>query len=747
MNISLDSISIINNIFDSAYENGRKTLYEHEVYMVLKSIGLDVPKFVFVKDSNELTDKMLEKFGHTIVVKIVSSHISHKQKLGGVKVVKNQETLYVKYVLDKMNQEVLSHFEESKPNVEGFLIVEYIPHTQSIGYEVLIGGKDDSSFGPVITFTKGGDDAEFFAKYYDPANLFLPPFSYKKALELVNGLNICHKFKEIGHEEYLELMAKAASLISSFAFHYSNACEEKPKYIVKALDINPFVITKDNRFIAVDGFAQFEKVDKTRNIMKEANITNIEPFFNPKNIAVIGVSANKDKHSMGREIAKLLHDLGREDIYFVNNKGGKTIIGNKEYTLYKSIDEIPVNIELAVYVAKLEYVFSFFENMKVNIPKSVILIPGIPTDMRYSEFKSNLSKVLPKDIRIIGPNCMGVFYGDDETNQGVNTLFIDEERLELNTCKDSNTVFLTQSGGMALTLIDKFSQLKIFKSIVSFGNKYDVKIVDLIKYFAPKKEISNIALYVEGFDEGEGRKFYELAKDIDKPIIIYKSGKTDAGAKAAASHTAAMSGDYDVFQAVCEQAGVILIDDIKTYYDCIKAFSLLADKEVKGRKVAGVVNAGFEATIAADELGNLELAVLSDITKERLERLNYHGLIDTSSSIIDVTPMTDDILYAKYIETILQDDNVDAMFVSIVPHANDLRALPNTCYDNDSLANALVRLVEKYNKPITVSVNAGKFYRDFISIMEDGRIAVYKDIRSSVKALEKFVSYKTRNEM
>jgi acyl-CoA synthetase (NDP forming) len=164
MDISVESMGEINDIFDNAYEDGRETLYEHEVYMILKSIGLDVPKFVFVKNADELTEKMLEKFGRDIVVKIVSSDISHKQKLGGVKVIKNDETLYVGYVLDKMRKEVLSHFEDT-PNIEGFLIVEFIPHTQSIGYEILIGAKDDVSFGPVITFTKGGDDEEFFAKY------------------------------------------------------------------------------------------------------------------------------------------------------------------------------------------------------------------------------------------------------------------------------------------------------------------------------------------------------------------------------------------------------------------------------------------------------------------------------------------------------------------------------------------------------------------------------------------------------
>ncbi len=743
MDISSEAISKIDDIMDQAYGEGRGALYEHEVYMALESIGLDVPKFEFIQDVEELTGKMLERFGHDIVVKIVSSEISHKQKLGGVKVVQNQETLYISYVLDKMKKEVLLHFEE-EPKIEGFLIVEFVPHTQSIGYEVLIGSKDDPSFGPILTFSKGGDDAEFFAKYYDPANLFLPPFSYDKAMELVNGLNISHKFRKGGHEEYMELMAKAASLLSAFAYHYSNASGCKPKYHLKALDINPFVITKDNRFIAVDGFAQFEKIDEDKAVMKEADTTHIDPFFNPKGVAVIGVSANVNKYSMGREIAELLHNLGREDLYLVNIKGGTTVIGDKEYTLYKSIDEVPVPVELAVYVAKAKFMFPFFQDMKVNIPQSVVLIPGIPSDMKYGEFKENLSKVVPEGVRIIGPNCMGVFYGEDGDNKGVNTLFIDEARLELNASKDSNTVLLTQSGGVAITLIDTFSHLEIFKSVVSFGNKYDVKIVDLMKYFATKDSIENIALYVEGFDEGEGRKFYELAKEINKPVIIYKSGKTDAGAKAAASHTAAMTCDYDVFKAVCEQAGVILIEDIKDYYDCIKTFSLLSHKKPKGKRVAGVVNAGFEATVAADELGNLELADLCDATKAKLKELNSHGLIDTSSSIIDVTPMTEDVLYAKYIETIIKDDAVDAMFVSIVPHADDLRAIPPECFDEDSLANLLVGIVKKYNKPITVSVNAGKFYTEFVSIMEEGGVAVYSDIRSSVKVLDTFVSYYTK---
>ena len=87
--------------------------------------------------------------------------------------------------------------------------MEYIPHTQAIGYEVLIGFREDPAFGPVLTVSKGGDDAEFFAAHYDPANLFLPPMEYAQALAFTRSLHIRYKFEQIGHPEYLALMASA----------------------------------------------------------------------------------------------------------------------------------------------------------------------------------------------------------------------------------------------------------------------------------------------------------------------------------------------------------------------------------------------------------------------------------------------------------------------------------------------------------------------------------------------------------
>jgi acyl-CoA synthetase (NDP forming) len=459
-------------------------------------------------------------------------------------------------------------------------------------------------------------------------------------------------------------------------------------------------------------------------------------------VAVIGVSADPLKYSLGRDIAELLHDLGRTDLNFVNARGGSIVFGEKEYPLYKNLDDLPKSVELVVYAAPAQYTIDFIKSLNGTPVKAAILISGIPADIKYVDFAKQMREVMPKGLRIIGPNCMGVFFAPTAVSRGLNTFFLDEQRLEILSAEDSNTVLLTQSGAFSVTAIDKMQNSRLFRSIVSFGNKFDVKVTDLMAYFARQPEIELIALYVEGLDSGEGRRFFELAQTITKPVIAYKSGRTEAGARAAASHTASMSGSYDVFQAASHQAGVIVAENIEELYDYIKVFSMLSSKETHGKRVAGVVNAGFESTVGADELEQMEQARLSESTVIKLNEINRYGLVDTSSPFLDITPMADDRMYADYVEAVLQDDNVDCVFVAVVPHAVSLKTTPETCHDRDSLANLLVDLNRRYQKPMVISVNAGRYYQDFVSIMEENGLPVYTNIRSAIKALDSFISYK-----
>ena len=322
MKLTSEMVLRIDEILAAAQAQGRSTLYEHEVYRILQTIGLGVPRHRFVGDVAEVTAEVLAGVGHTVMVKIVSAGIPHKQKVGGVRRVAASDPLYVQFVLTRMREEVLSHFTPGEaPEIAGFLLVEYVPHTQAIGYEVLVGFREDEAFGPVLTVSKGGDDAEFFAAHYDPANLFLPPMEYPDALAFMNSLHIRHKFAETGHLEFLEHMAKAVAGMSLLAFRYSPIAAE-PRFIFTSFEVNPFVISKDNRFVALDGLAEFRAVSAADAWVPHGNAANLEAFFRPRGVAVVGVSSDSSRYSLGRDIAALLHDLGRDDLVLINPKGG-----------------------------------------------------------------------------------------------------------------------------------------------------------------------------------------------------------------------------------------------------------------------------------------------------------------------------------------------------------------------------------------------------------------------------------------
>ncbi len=736
----------IDQVMRTAHAEGREMLYEHEVYRILRIIGLETPEFLFVTDPVQVNGEVLRVFNHHLVAKIVSPRISHKQKLGGVKKVRNHDPLFIQFVLNRMKDEVLSHFPaENPPEISGFLLTEFIPHTQALGYEVLLGFREDSAFGPVMTLSKGGDDAEFFAQYYDPPSLFLPPLDEAQAWKIVQELNIRHKFEERGQSEYLTYMANAAFRLSRLAWHYSFVSAPRPEFIIKALDVNPFVITEDRRFVAVDGFASFVIGEDEKQSLPRINLRNLDGFFNPDGIAVVGVSADPEKHSLARLIVRQLQDMGREDIFLLNPKGGRICIPDgkekREYPLYPSLHALPRPADLLVYAAPARYILDFFGSIPENAPKSVILIPGIPSDTDYGEFAAQLKQTVSGKVRIIGPNCMGVFYAAEEGNKGVNTLFIEENRLDVRSSETANTVLLTQSGAFSVTAIDKFRNYRLLRAVVSFGNKLDVNITDLTAWFADRQGMEVIGIYAEGLEPGEGRSFFDLARNIRKPLIVYKAGKTDAGAKITASHTASMSGSYDIFRAACRQAGVILAETIDEHYAYLKAFSLLNNKIPAGNRVAGVVNAGFESAVGADELLFLKQAVLSESTREQLRKLDRTGLIDTSASFLDVTPMADDRLYADFIETVLRDENTDCVFVSVVPHTNTLKTDPETCRDPDSLALLLTELHRNYAKPMVISVNAGRYYQEFVSLLEENGLPVYTDIRAAIKSLDRFAAW------
>lgn len=730
----------IDKVFKTALEDGRTVLHEHEVYEMLKCVGLETPDYVVVGDEKEVGDELVKRFYGRIVVKVVSRDLIHKQKYGGVKVIETDDPLYVRYVISTMRQEVKAHFEEGrKPRIDGFMLVEHISFKQGLGFEILFGAKEDPSFGPVLMLSKGGDDAEFFAKYYDPANLYLSPLTAEETAASMEQIRIRHKYAQIGRPRYMDMIAGTLLKISDLMQTYSFISPAGSRYHIKELDINPVVFTTDDRFIVVDGYAEFAEAKEGEHV-EEASAQGLAGFFKPNGIAIIGVSGQPEKYSMGRNIAQLMLNMGREDVYFVNVKGGTTAFSGKEYTLYKSISDIPANVDLYVYTAPAKYMLDFVS--QVGKGKCVILISGIPSEVNYYEFLQSLNAAKKEGVRIVGPNCMGVFHSPNKKGEGVDTLFIDEERMPIKWGEKSNTALFSQSGAMGITCLDSLHNYGLFRAIVSFGNRADVGTPELMAYFRRQKDVDIIAIYMEGLTKGEGRQLFDLAKSSEKPVIVFKSGRTEAGAKAAESHTAALSGSYEVFKAACSQAGVVLIEEIDGFYDAIRAFSLLWNKRVKGNRVAGVVNAGFDSTAGADNLEFLEPAKYSGPTIEKLTALNTHGLVNVPAPFLDVTPMTDDALFERFLIALMEDENVDCVFTAIVPHIENLKTTDDVCDKPEAIAMRIIDVFNKYDKPMVVSVNAGQQFNKFIRIMEEAGVPVFKDIRSATRELERFVKYR-----
>lgn len=735
-----ESFEAIDLILQKAHADGRAVLFEHEVYGILAAIGVDVPRCVFVRDIVEVDEAMLKPFGAAVMVKTVSRDMAHNQRYGGVKKITNMDPLFVRFVLSSMKDEVLSHFAEgSKPRIDGFLIVEFVKFTQALGNEIMIGMGEDPSFGAVVTLTKGGDDAEFFSRYYDPANLFLAPITFEEALEITRALKIRHKYEETGHADYLEKMAHALAAVSRLGHHYSFMTCRKARWFIKTLDINPLVFSADGRFIAVDGYAEFVPAQQGIRACTRPNTQGLDRYFHPKGVAVLGVSSIPEKYSMARVIVSLFMDMGRQDIYCVNPKGGECVVDGKTFPLYRSLAEIPGPYDLIVYAAPAKNTLKFLETVPED--KAVILISGLPSEIPYGQFAAEAGRIRKSGVRIIGPNCMGVFHAPDEAHQGVNTLFIDESHLRIPYSARSNAALFTQSGAMGITTVERAQHSRIIRTIVSFGNKIDVNTPDLMAYFMAQPNIDVMALYIEGIGEGEGRQFFDLARQSEKPVVVYKSGRTEAGAKAAASHTAAMSGSYDVFKAACEQSGCVLTEVLDDFYTFTKAFAMLNGKRPKGNRVAGVVNAGLDATMGADTLKFLQQAVLSEDTARRLGELNTHGLVDTRTSFLDLTPMTDDVGYAKFIEAVIQDENVDCMFVAVVPHIENLKTLESDYLDSDAVFPLIAGIAQRYDKPIVVSVNSGNHYQHAVAYLEESGLPVYGNIHAAIRSLDAFVQY------
>ena len=731
----------VETILEKAAGEGRNQLFEYEVYEILAELRIPTPTYIMARDERDITHSNLAVFSsERIVLKVISGQIAHKQKAGGIKVV-YKDLDFVKYSVREMCQS----FSDRGIGVQGVLLVEYVEYSKDLGNEILLGFRESMAFGPVISFSKGGSDAEHFAKHFSSPNLILPPLDRQWADALMASTHISRKYAAEGRGDYINKIVDAEVKFSDLATCFSNFFSSPTRFVLREFEINPLVFDDNGDLIAIDGYATFADKASAAPDLEIKGKETLRPLFEPTGVAVVGISTS-DNSKAGNIIIKNLIDLNRKDVYGVNIKGGEVRISEQPLVLYKSVTDIPDPVDLAIVTVPAEASLTVVQECAAKGVKGILLIPG-----GFSETRNNrdleeqiLAVARESGIRVMGPNCLGVVYAGDREHPGLNTFFIPEEKFKINLEQEKNVAILSQSGAVGIMEIYNLRSAISPKVIVSYGHPLDIDPSDLVQYFEEDPGVDVIGLYIEGFNPAAGRKFFNVTSHCRKPIVVYKAGRTDAGQMATRSHTASIAGEYEVAKAAMKQAGLVVADSMIDHGDFVKTFALLHKFTVEGNRVAVIANAGYEKTYAADNLGELVLAELDRQTIEALASIIPPYV--NAEPLLDLTAMVSDEQFERCIDIMLSSPVVDALCISIVPQAQLLHTTDAEIeHFEKNIAARIVETVHKHNKPTVVSVNvvsgADAVYNRFGQVMDSGGVPTYLTAERAMTCLNAFIRY------
>ncbi|MBI2817205.1 MAG: bifunctional acetate--CoA ligase family protein/GNAT family N-acetyltransferase [Acidobacteria bacterium] len=426
-------------------------------------------------------------------------------------------------------------------------------------------------------------------------------------------------------------------------------------------------------------------LDPAHNILRRGERHPLDVFFKPTSVALIG--ATEAPASVGRAILwNLLSSPFGGTIFPVNPKRS-SVLGIKAYP---SVTALPEQPDLAVIAVPAQGVPQVIrECASVGVEGAIIISAGFKeAGAPGAELEEQtLEEARRGGLRLIGPNCMGVM----SPLTGLNATFASPIALA------GNVAFLSQSGALCSAILDwSLSALVGFSAFVSMGSMADVGWGDLIDYLGYDQRTRSIILYMESI--GEARSFLSAARQValSKPIILMKGGRTEAAAKAAASHTGAMTGSDEVLDAALRRCGVLRVNSISALF--YMADVLAKQPRPQGPRLAIVTNAGGPGVLATDTLMDLgdELAKLSQQTMEELDRLLPPHW--SHSNPVDILGDASAERYGKAVEIVSRDPNCDGMLVVLAPQSMT---------DASRAAEQVAACAKLDNKPILASWMGG----------------------------------------
>jgi acetyl coenzyme A synthetase (ADP forming)-like protein len=698
-------MSDVNNIINKAREEKRKALYEHEAKDLLSHMGLPITRYRVAKD-RERAIEAAHEIGFPVALKIVSPQVLHKSDAGGVALdIGDNDELRASYDM------IVDRVKEKVPGAEihGVLVEEMA----SPSVEVIVGATRDAQFGPTVMFGVGG----ILTEIIKDASFRVAPLGLDEAIKMMG---------EIKSHEVLEgargMPVVDKKVLADIIVKTSRLMLENPG--IAAIDLNPVMIHGDAAKIVDARIILGDEGDKDVDMVPA---DDLDAVLNPSSVAVIGASASPDK--IGHKILNNIVDAGFSGaVYPVNPRGGE-ILGLEAYP---SVLDIPGDVDSVVVVVPSRFVPGVMEECVLKGVKGAVIISSGFKDVgpEGAELEKLVLETAARGgIRVVGPNCQGV----SNPVSGFCATWPLISRV-------GDVAVISQSGSIALEVPSFLVDNHIgYSKSVALGNKSDVDEADLISWLGRDEGTRVIAVYTEGTDEG--RKLMKAIRgtSADKPVLILKGGKTEAGRKAVLAHTGSLAGSREVFEAAVSQSGGFCVGSLEELLDAAKAFSVLPVP--RGPNLLVVTSSGGAGILSSDasEKAGLTLNTLSRGTVDRLKAVLPDFCILRNPLDLTGNALTEPKMYRDALEVALESGEADMILV----------VFGDPIPDTVELLGEAVEKAEEKGVPVVVNYLGGADVQKFeVDALQRSGVPVYPTPERAITALGYMNRYRmNRNDL
>ncbi len=445
---------------------------------------------------------------------------------------------------------------------------------------------------------------------------------------------------------------------------------------------------------------------------------SLDAIFSPKSVAVIGASSKPGK--VGHDIFENILMGGYNGTLYPVNPNAKSIQCIRAYPGLLDIDD---DIDLAMIILPPKLALKAVEDCVEKQVKGIIIVSAGFREVGEEglEIENRIADIcMGAGIRLVGPNCLGVI--NPHTDIKLNASF--SARMP----EAGNISFISQSGALCTAVLDFAADRGFgFSKFISIGNKADVNEFDLLRYYHEDPHTDVIMIYMEELRLC-GQQLIDTVKHITSgdrptPIVVIKSGKTSAGAAAAASHTGAIAGSEAVYDAIFDESGVIRVETVDELFDYAQAFE--QKKLPAGNNIAIITNAGGPGIVATDmtETAGLKLAKFN---KKTIEVLASH--LPSTANIhnpVDVIGDASRDRYEKSLDAVIKDENVDGALVILTP-----QSMTNAI----GTAEAIVKISKRTSKPIVCSFMGIIDVSEGVNLLKEHDIPTYKFPENAAKS-------------